>query len=112
MARQALVKNILGEYLGRFAPPPLCPPANTPPLPAHEDIPFETRNDRHGVLDEAEINIPLVPEARETPGGAVPAQRLLGAREVEIDDPPRPLIEPNALLPQAIHVGACGRLIL
>ncbi len=84
MARQTLVKNILDKYSGRFAPPPLGPPANTPPPSAHEDIPFEKRNERHGILGEAEIDIPLVPEARETPGGAVPAQRLLGTREVEI----------------------------
>ncbi len=41
--------------------------------PAHESIPFEAGDDRHGVLGEAEIEIPLVPEARETPGGTVPA---------------------------------------
>ena len=45
--------------------------------PAHESIPFEAGDDRHGVLGEAEIEIPLVPEARETPGGAIPAERLL-----------------------------------
>ena len=112
MARRALVKNILGEYLGRFAPPPLGPPANTPPLPVHEDIPFEIGDDRHGVLDEAEIDIPLVPETRETPGDAVPAQNLLGVREVEIDDPTRPLVEPNTPLPHAIQDGAYVRLIL
>ena len=66
MARQTLVKNILDKYSGRFAPPPLGPPANTPPLPA-EDIPFKTRNNRHGILSEAEIDIPLVPETREAP---------------------------------------------
>ncbi len=108
MARQALVKNILGEYSGPFAPPPLGPPANTPPLPAHEDYPFKTRDDRHGILGEAEIDIPPVPETRETPGGAVPAQRLLGAREVEIYDLPRPLVEPHAPLPQAAQNGAAA----
>jgi hypothetical protein len=60
--------------------------------PAHECIPFEAGDDLHGVLGEAEIEIPLVPEARETPGGAVLAQRLPGARKVEIDDPPCPLV--------------------
>src|ERR687893_2081682 len=84
IARQTLVKNILDKYLGRFAPSPLGPPANTPPLPA-EDIPFKTRNNRHGILSVAETDIPLVPETRETPGDAVAAQNLLGAREVESD---------------------------
>jgi len=111
IARQTLVKNILDKYSGRFAPPPLGPPANTPPLPV-EDIPFKTRNNRHGILSEAEIDIPLVPETRETPGDAVPAQNLLGVREVEIDDPTRPLVEPNTPLPHAIQDGAYVRLIL
>ena len=112
MARHAPVKNIFGEYSGRFPPPLLGPPANTSLPPAHEGIPFETRDDRHGILGEAEIEIPLVPEERETPGGAVPTQRLLGAREVEIDDSPCPLVEPNTLLLQAVQDSACGRLIL
>jgi len=54
--------------------------------------PFETRNDRHSILGEAEIELPLVPGGRETPGGAVLAQRLIGACGVEIDDPPYPLV--------------------
>jgi hypothetical protein len=80
-------------------------------LPA-EDIPFKTRNNRHGILSVAETDIPLVPETRETPGDAVAAQNLLGAREVESDDPTRPLVEPNTSLPHAIQDGAYVRLIL
>ena len=77
--------------LGRFPLPQLGPPA-TPLSPAHEEAPFETRNDRHNIRGEAEIELPLVPGARETPGGAVLAQRLIGACGVEIDDPPYPLV--------------------
>ena len=65
MARHALVKNIFGEYSVRFLPPLLGPPANIPLPLAHEVVPFETRYDRHGVLGEAEIEIPIVPEARD-----------------------------------------------
>jgi hypothetical protein len=112
MAHHALVKIIFGEYSGRFPAPPLGPPANAPLSPAHEFISFEAGDDRHSVLGEAEIKIPLVPETHETQGGAVPAQRLLGARKVEIDDPPCPLVDPNTSLPQAVQDGARDRLIL
>jgi len=95
-----------------FSASSVRPYGQHPSTAAREGSAFEKRDDRHGVLDEAEINIPLVPEARETPGGAVPAQRLLGAREVEIDDPTRPLVEPNTPLPHAIQDGAYVRLIL
>ncbi len=99
MAHHALVKIIFGEYSGPFPAPSLGPLANAPLSPAHESIPFEAGDDRYGVLGEAEIEIPLVPETHETPSGAVPAQRLLGVREVEIDDLPCPLVEPNTSLP-------------
>ena len=112
MAHHALVKIIFGEYSGRFPAPQLGPPANTPLPKTHESVAFEARDHQHGVFGEAEIEIPLVPEARETPGGAVPAQRLLGAREVEIYNPPCPLVESNTPLPQSIQDSARGRLVL
>jgi hypothetical protein len=61
---------------------------------------------------KAEIEILLVSEAYQTPGGTVTAQRrLLGAREIQTHDPLHPLVEPGALLPHTMEDCARGRLI-
>jgi hypothetical protein len=79
MARHALVKNIFGEYSVRFLPPLLGPPANTP-LPLATKL-SPSRPDTTGTafLARQKSRSRSYPR-RETPGGAVPARRLLGAR--------------------------------
>lgn len=87
--------------------------ARTPDLPlTHESVPFEARDDRHGILSEAEVQVLFVAEALETSGGAVSTQGLLGACKVQFHGALRPLVELRALLPQEMEDSAGGGLVL
>jgi hypothetical protein len=78
----------------------------------HESVPFEARDDQHGILSEAEVQVLFVAEALETSGGAVSTQGLLGACKVQFHGALRPLVELRALLPQEMEDGASGGLVL
>jgi hypothetical protein len=84
-ARQVPVKNIFGEY---FFGSTVCPSGQTVARfrlsSADEGFSHKTRNDRHGVLGEAEVEILFVAEALEPPGGAVLAEGLFGACEIVV----------------------------
>src|ERR671938_65981 len=62
-------------------------------------LPHEMGDNRYGVFGEAKTEIFFVAEALETKGGAVPAERFLGARKVQVHDTPCPLVELGAFVP-------------
>jgi hypothetical protein len=51
---------------------------------ANKGISHEPGHNRHGILGEAEVEVLFVAEALETLGSAVPAQRLLRTREIQV----------------------------
>src|ERR671921_1297043 len=59
----------------------------------HKRPVHEARHDRHGVFREAEVQVPFVPEALESPSRAVIPQAPGRTRAISIDDTPGALVQ-------------------
>lgn len=67
---------------------------------------------RHGIFSETEVEVSLIPETLEPPGGAVVSKATGGPGEVTLDDAPGTLVQPRAPLFEPMEYGPGGGLVL